>query len=125
MLVYIAGSGAMGCRFGYQLSKTNHEVILLDNWEEHIEAIRENGLKVTGDVEETVHLPIMKPTEATREADFIILLTKADQLPKMLRDIKPIIGPTTMVLSLLNGLGHATTMRRYVPDESIMVGVTM
>ncbi len=33
MLVYIAGSGAMGCRFGYQLSKTNHEVILLDNWE--------------------------------------------------------------------------------------------
>ena len=30
MLVYIAGSGAMGCRFGYQLSKTNHEVILLD-----------------------------------------------------------------------------------------------
>ncbi len=125
MLVYIAGSGAMGCRFGYQLSKTNHEVILLDNWEEHIEAIRENGLKVTGDVEETVHLPIMKPTEATRVADFIILLTKADQLPKMLRDIKPIIGPTTMVLSLLNGLGHATTMRRYVPDESIMVGVTM
>ncbi|WP_421458781.1 2-dehydropantoate 2-reductase [Streptococcus suis] len=125
MLVYIAGSGAMGCRFGYQLSKTNHEVILLDNWEEHIEAIRENGLKVTGDVEETVHLPIMKPTEATREADFIILLTKADQLPKMLRDIKPIIGPTTKVLSLLNGLGHATTMRRYVPDESIMVGVTM
>ena len=125
MLVYIAGSGAMGCRFGYQLSKINHEVILLDNWEEHIEAIRENGLKVTGDVEETVHLPIMKPTEATREADFIILLTKADQLPKMLRDIKPIIGPTTMVLSLLNGLGHATTMRRYVPDECIMVGVTM
>ncbi len=43
----------------------------------------------------------------------------------MLRDIKPIIGPTTKVLSLLNGLGHATTMRRYVPDESIMVGVTM
>ena len=62
MLVYIAGSGAMGCRFGYQLSKINHEVILLDNWEEHIEAIRENGLKVTGDVEEAVHLPIMKPT---------------------------------------------------------------
>lgn len=125
MRVYIAGSGAMGCRFGYQLSKTKHEVILLDNWDAHIEAIRENGLKVTGDFDETVQLPIMKPTEATQVADLIILLTKADQLPKMLQDIKGIIGEQTKVLSLLNGLGHATTMRRYVPDESIMVGVTI
>ncbi|HFI0253763.1 TPA: 2-dehydropantoate 2-reductase [Streptococcus suis] len=125
MRVYIAGSGAMGCRFGYQLSKTAHEVILLDNWDAHIEAIRENGLKVTGDFDDVVHLPIMKPTEATEVADLIILLTKADQLPKMLQDIKGIIGKKTKVLSLLNGLGHATTMRRYVPDESIMVGVTI
>ena len=125
MRVYIAGSGAMGCRFGYQLSKTNHEVILLDNWGAHIDAISENGLRVTGDFDETVQLPIMKPTEATEVADLIILLTKADQLPKMLLDIKGIIGEQTKVLSLLNGLGHATTMRRYVPDESIMVGVTI
>ncbi|MGQ7373134.1 2-dehydropantoate 2-reductase [Streptococcus suis] len=125
MRVYIAGSGAMGCRFGYQLSKTNHEVILLDNWGAHIDAIRENGLRITGDFDETVQLPIMKPTEAREVADLIILLTKADQLPKMLQDIKGIIGEQTKVLSLLNGLGHATTMRRYVPDESIMVGVTI
>lgn len=125
MRVYIAGSGAMGCRFGYQLSKTTHEVILLDNWDAHIDAIRENGLRVTGDFDETVQLPIMKPTEAREVADLIILLTKADQLPKMLLDIKGIIGEQTKVLSLLNGLGHATTMRRYVPDESIMVGVTI
>ncbi|HFI0150896.1 TPA: 2-dehydropantoate 2-reductase [Streptococcus suis] len=125
MRVYIAGSGAMGCRFGYQLSKTKHEVILLDNWDAHIEAIRENGLKISGDFDETVRLPIMKPTEATEVADLIILLTKSDQLPKMLQDIKGIIGQQTKVLSLLNGLGHATTMRRYVPNESIMVGVTI
>lgn len=125
MRVYIAGAGAMGCRFGYQLSKTQHEVILLDNWEAHISAIQKDGLKVTGDVDDIVHLPIMKPTEATEVADLIILLTKADQLPKMLQDIKGIIGKQTKVLSLLNGLGHATTMRRYVPEESIMVGVTI
>lgn len=125
MRVYIAGAGAMGCRFGYQLSKTKHEVILLDNWEAHISAIQKDGLKVTGDVDDIVHLPIMKPTEATEVADLIILLTKADQLPKMLQDVKGIIGKQTKVLSLLNGLGHATTMRRYVPEESIMVGVTV
>lgn len=125
MLVYIAGAGAMGCRFGYQLSKTKHEVVLLDNWEGHIDAIQKEGLRVTGDIEDRVQLPIMRPTEAREVADLIILLTKADQLPKMLRDIRGIIGPETKVLSLLNGLGHATTMRRYIPEESIMVGVTI
>ena len=39
MLTYIAGSGAMGCRFGYQLFKAGKEVILLDKWEDHIKAI--------------------------------------------------------------------------------------
>ncbi|MCC9934907.1 2-dehydropantoate 2-reductase, partial [Streptococcus agalactiae] len=98
MLVYIAGSGAMGCRFGYQISKTNHDVILLDNWADHIMAIKENGLKVTGDTEDLVKLPIMKPTDATEEADLIILFTKAMQLPNMLQDIKKIIGKKTKVL---------------------------
>lgn len=125
MRVYIAGAGAMGCRFGYQLSKTGQEVILLDNWAEHIEAIGTRGLQVTGDVTETVKLSIMRPTEATEVADLIILLTKADQASAMLAAIQGIIGPTTKVLSLMNGLGHATTMRRYVPEESIMVGVTI
>ncbi|HEP4843725.1 TPA: 2-dehydropantoate 2-reductase, partial [Streptococcus pyogenes] len=118
MLVYIAGSGAMGCRFGYQISKTNNDVILLDNWEDHINAIKENGLVVTGDVEETVKLPIMKPTEATQEADLIILFTKAMQLPQMLQDIKGIIGKETKVLCLLNGLGHEDVIRQYIPEHN-------
>lgn len=125
MLVYIAGSGAMGCRFGYQIAKTDNEVILLDQWEEHIKAIRENGLKITGDVEETVNLPIMKPQEATQEADLIILFTKAMQLPQMLQAIKGIIGKDTKVLCLLNGLGHAAVIRQYIPNENILMGVTI
>ncbi|HEK9954323.1 TPA: 2-dehydropantoate 2-reductase [Streptococcus equi subsp. zooepidemicus] len=125
MLVYIAGSGAMGCRFGYQISKTNNDVILLDNWEAHIQAIKENGLKISGDVEETVKLPIMKPTQATEQADLIILFTKAMQLPQMLTDIKGIIGPETKVLCLLNGLGHEDVIRHYIPEHNILMGVTV
>ncbi|KPJ22949.1 2-dehydropantoate 2-reductase [Streptococcus phocae] len=125
MLVYIAGSGAMGCRFGYQISKTSHDVILLDNWEDHINAITENGLKISGDVEDLVDLPIMKPTQATQEADVIILFTKAMQLPQMLKDIKGIIGAETKVLCLLNGLGHEDVIRNYIPERNILMGVTV
>ncbi|HEL0321278.1 TPA: 2-dehydropantoate 2-reductase, partial [Streptococcus equi subsp. zooepidemicus] len=81
--------------------------------------------KISGDVEEIVKLPIMKPTEATKEADLIILFTKAMQLPQMLTDIKGIIGPETKVLCLLNGLGHEDVIRHYIPEHNILMGVTV
>ena len=46
MKIAIAGAGAMGCRFGYMLTKTGQEVTLIDEWPAHIEAIQKNGLKV-------------------------------------------------------------------------------
>lgn len=125
MLTYIAGSGAMGCRFGYQLHKQGNEVILLDMWEDHIQAIKENGLNIVGDHEDNIKIDIMKPSEAKREADFIILFTKAMQLPSMLESIKPIIKEDTKVLCLLNGLGHEDVMQRYLEEKNILLGVTV
>ncbi|WP_373755802.1 2-dehydropantoate 2-reductase N-terminal domain-containing protein, partial [Jeotgalibaca porci] len=44
MKVAIAGSGALGCGFGYLLQKNGNSVTLMDYWEDHIQSIRENGL---------------------------------------------------------------------------------
>lgn len=125
MLIYIAGAGAMGCRFGAALHKVGQEVILLDNWEDHIAAIQDKGLTITGDVEEVVNLTIMRPTEASRLADVVIVFTKAHQLRQMLTDIQPILGAKTKVVCLLNGLGHADTMAEFVAKENLLMGVTI
>jgi 2-dehydropantoate 2-reductase len=47
MKITIAGSGAMGCRFGAALFEAGHQVTLLDGWREHVTAINEAGLRVT------------------------------------------------------------------------------
>ena len=125
MLTYIAGSGAMGCRFGYQLFKAGKEVILLDKWEDHIKAIQKDGLKNVGDHEDCVHIPIMRPEEATQKADFIVLFTKAMQLETMLQSLKGIITDKTKVLCLLNGLGHEDVIKKYIPEKNILMGVTV
>lgn len=125
MRIYIAGAGAMGCRFGYHFMKTEHEVILLDNWEAHIEAIQKNGLHIVGAEEKNVQLNIMRPTEAKEPADLIILFTKAMQLEKMLQDIQGIITEETQVLCLLNGLGHEEVIQKHVKKENIIMGVTV
>ena len=115
----------MGCRFGYQLQKAGYDVVLLDMWEDHIKAIKENGLQVEGDINDNVKMEIMKPTEATEEADYIILFTKAMQLPTMLESIQQIIGENTKVLCLLNGLGHEDVIKQYIPEKDIIMGVTV
>lgn len=130
MFIYIAGSGAMGCRFGYQLQKSGNDVVLLDMWQDHIDAIREHGLHITGDEDCFEQMTIARPEEVAHnanhnDADLIILFTKAMQLRAMLTNIQPVIGAHTRVLCLLNGLGHEDTIREFVPQENIIMGVTV
>lgn len=44
MKIAIAGAGAMGSRIGLMLHQSGNEVLLIDRWPAHIEAIRTNGL---------------------------------------------------------------------------------
>ena len=111
--------------FGYQLFKAGKEVILLDKWEDHIKAIQKDGLKIVGDHEDCVHIPIMRPEEATQKADFIVLFTKAMQLETMLQSLKGIITDKTKVLCLLNGLGHEDVIKKYISEKNILMGVTV
>ena len=43
--VAVLGAGAMGCLFGGLLAEKGLNVILIDVWKEHVEAINKNGLK--------------------------------------------------------------------------------
>ena len=46
--VAVLGAGAMGCLFGGLLAEKDLNVILIDVWKEHVEAINKNGLKMDG-----------------------------------------------------------------------------
>ncbi|KZL89689.1 ketopantoate reductase family protein [Clostridium magnum] len=46
MKIAIAGSGALGCRFGSMLHEAGNEVLLIDNWKEHVRNIQTKGLEI-------------------------------------------------------------------------------
>lgn len=126
MKITIAGSGAMGSRFGAQLQEAGHDVTLIDLWPAHIDAIRENGLTVDdGEQERNVKISVQYPDEVTEVADIVFLFTKSMGLPTMLEDIQPILGSHTKVISLLNGIGHEDVIRKYVDKNNIFMGVTV
>lgn len=129
MKIAIAGAGAMGSRFGLMLHESGNEVILIDQWPDHIKAIRENGLIANFNGETIVaQIPIYAPEEVAsldQEVDLIIALTKANQLDAMFNSIKSLINETTHVICLLNGLGHEDVISKYVAKEQILLGITM
>jgi len=128
MKIIIAGAGAMGSRFGIMLHRGGNDVTLVDGWPDHVNAIRENGLKANFNGEDiTVKIPVMLPSEVKNDekADLIILFTKSMQLDKMLQDVNPLISENTKILCLLNGIGHEDTIEKYIPMKNIFIGNTM
>ncbi len=129
MKIAIAGAGAMGSRFGYMLSRSGQDVILIDPWKDHVEAVQESGLQINMNGEHLVSkIPMYLPSEVVDknlEVDLIILFTKAMQLDTMLQSIQSVISANTKVLCLLNGIGHEDIVEKYVAKENILLGNTM
>ena len=48
MKVAVVGAGAMGGSFGGLLARAGVEVQLIDTWQEHVDAIGRDGLKIDG-----------------------------------------------------------------------------
>lgn len=128
MKIAIAGAGAMGSRFGLMLHQGGNDVLLIDGWKDHINQIKEHGLRANFNGQDVVaSLPVVLQSEITTEeqVDLIILFTKAMQLEKMLQDIQSLIKKDTKVLCLLNGIGHEDIIEKFVPKENIYIGNTM
>ncbi|MDF7639860.1 2-dehydropantoate 2-reductase [Lactobacillus sp. ESL0791] len=129
MKIVIAGSGAMGLRFGWQLKHSGNDVTLIDGWDKNIAAIRKDG--VTAEIngkKASEKMPILALEEVagqTEKADLVVVFTKSMGLEKMLSTIQPVIGENTYILCLLNGLGHVEVLEKYVKKDHIIMGVTM
>ena len=48
MRIGIIGAGAIGCVVGGLLTKAGHDVTLVDQWPEHIETMKQHGLRLSG-----------------------------------------------------------------------------
>ncbi len=126
MKIAIAGSGALGCGFGYMMQKNGNDVTLIDFWEEHIAAIKKNGLTITvNKKEDNIVIPVGKPAEIKDKFDAVFIFTKSMGLRHMLEEIKHLLTEDTKVICLLNGLGHAKTIAEYVPGKNIIMGTTV
>jgi 2-dehydropantoate 2-reductase len=122
--ITIAGSGAMGCRFGGALFSAGHDVLLLDGWHEHVAAVNAAGLRIDDADGSRVVLVPARVFPADQPADLVIVFAKATQTAVVAASAAGAIGPDTRVLTLQNGLGNIEALLPYVPSSRLLAGTT-
>lgn len=125
MKIAIVGAGAMGSVYAGLLGAAGNEVWVVDLWEEHINAIRENGLRVEGASGDRLVKELHASTDpaAVGACDLVIIATKAADVAQAAQSAKAMMHPDTIVLAMQNGLGSGERVRRYLPRQNVLLGV--
>lgn len=124
MKIAIFGTGGVGGYFGGKLAQAGQDVTFIARGN-HLEAIQQNGLKVSSIHGDFIIQPA-KVTDSTPSigvVDLIILSTKAWQLDSALEQIKPLIGESTTILPLLNGMEHIDTLLSTFGSKHLVGGL--
>lgn len=103
--ILIVGAGAIGCTLAWHLVGTDADVSLLARGE-RLQALREHGLTLWKDDKEIGNrrVPVLASHDVQGPWDAIFICVKQYDLPQILTDLKPVIGPRTTVVPLVNGV---------------------
>ncbi len=124
MKIAIIGVGAMGSVYAALLASGGHDVWAVDTWGEHVDTIREKGLRVEGaSGDRTVHLSATTNAADVRDADLVIIATKDDGVAAAAKAALAMAKPDAPILTIQNGLGSADKVAAIVGSKRIMMGV--
>jgi 2-dehydropantoate 2-reductase len=104
----VLGTGAIGSSVGADLTKAGYDVMLIDQWPAHVEAMKAAGLRVTM-TDEDLHTPvnaihICELATLTDPFDIVFLTAKSYDSRWMTELIKPYLKPDGALVSLQNSL---------------------
>jgi 2-dehydropantoate 2-reductase len=115
MRVCIVGCGAVGSLFAAHLAKAGEvEVWAYDVWKDHINAIRKNGLRLSGAAELTASLQATSEPKELPLCDYGIVATKAIHTRNAIMQTAHAFGDTSAVCSVQNGVGNEEILSEHV-----------
>lgn len=115
----------MGALYAALLRKAGHEVWAVDVWQEHLDAIAREGLRVSGASGRYVvdGIEIGDTPAAVGPCDLWIVATKASDVDPVAAAIAPLLRPDDVVMPFQNGLGAGERVARHVPEQQIVIGI--
>ncbi len=121
----ILGAGAVGGFYGALLSRAGNDVSVVARGA-HLEAIRENGLRIesgaVGDF--TARLGAESDPARIGVVDTVIVAVKTYDNPTALPLLPPLVGPRTTVLTVQNGVESPEQVAAVVGEGQTIGGAT-
>jgi 2-dehydropantoate 2-reductase len=124
MRIAVIGAGGVGGAFGGALAKASADVTFVARGA-HLRAMRANGLRIEGGRGET----LIAPAQATDDpatigtVDLVLFCVKLWDVETAGASIRPLIGPTTSVIPLQNGIDAAERLIPILGAPAVMGGV--
>jgi 2-dehydropantoate 2-reductase len=115
MKICVIGCGAVGSLFAAHLARTGEaEVWAYDVWKEHTDAIRANGLRLSGAADFTARLNATSDPEELPRCDYGIVATKAIHTGAAIAQVAHIFDENSAVCSVQNGVGNEEIIAGHV-----------
>ena len=121
MRIAVMGTGGTGGYFGGLLARAGEEVTFIARGD-HLEAIRQNGLAIKSVLAGDFSIPA-KATDNTQDigpVDLVLFCVKAYDNAAAAGQIRPLIGPQTVVLSVQNGIDNEQQIGEVIGAEHIL-----
>ena len=124
--ILLVGTGALSTLFAARLSEAGHEVSMLGTWKDGLQALNQNGARVT-DADGKERAFRVQATDNPGDLSGVkhtIILVKSWQTKRVAEKLKGILAPDGIVLTLQNGLGNRETLARDLGAGRVALGVT-
>ena len=124
--VVVVGAGAMGSLFGGLLTEGGLDVTLVDIWQEHVDAINANGLKMVGHGGDRIIPATATSDPSTIDgADVAFFQCKAIYNADAAASVKHLFdNDRTVAISFQNGLGNEEEIERILGAGKVLGGLT-
>ncbi len=122
MRIAMIGMGAVGSVFGMDLYNAYPDDFFAIAAGSRAERLRREGLQVNGEV---YPVKVEEPADDTQPADVILVCVKNYGLPGAINDMRPFVGPGTIILPLLNGISATPMLSRAYPGATVLFGIAM
>jgi len=127
MTITIIGAGAIGGLAGAYMTRAGHDVLLVDRWKEHVDALNAKGLFIDGvRGEMTIPVKAATPDQLTDALETVLIATKSHHTLDAVRQILPLLTPQSAVVSYQNGFNEpgivALLNEAGLPGEAMVIG---
>ena len=124
--ILLVGTGALATLFAVRLSEAGHRVSMLGTWKDGLASLKEKGARIvdSSGAERAFNFHATDDPREVSGAKHAIVLVKSWQTERVARQLKDVLAPDGLALTLQNGLGNRETLARDLGADRVSLGIT-